>query len=174
MSPKGAQEREEFLGSSSHQDFSHSLQWASGSSGWDVKKHRVLIQDSWYAYERNNFSKPRLWHLCIYRKKLNYLTCDIWFSLTIIFYVQTTCTLLQSFYITWFLPSPSWSSFLRVNWDAVSWAWNTKNFHQKKKKSSQLLGCDSFLSLRGNKEKGNDYCMWLTYDLILDIYIIDC
>lgn len=45
---------------------------------------------------------------------------------------------------------------------------------KKKKKSSQLLGCDSFLSLRGNKEKGIDYCMWLTYDLILDIYIIDC
>ena len=42
---------------------------------------RMLPPDSWAAYERNAFSKPRLSHLPIHRKALNSLTWDIWFSL---------------------------------------------------------------------------------------------
>ena len=37
--------------------------------------------DSWGAYQRNDFSEPRLLHLPIHRKALNSLTWDIWFSL---------------------------------------------------------------------------------------------
>ena len=46
------------------------------------KKHRILAPDSWDAYERNDFSSPRLSHLHIHRKALNSSTWDIWFSLT--------------------------------------------------------------------------------------------
>ena len=47
----------------------------------DVK---IQAPDSSGAYQRNDFSEPRLFHLPIYRKALNSLTWDIWFSLTII------------------------------------------------------------------------------------------
>ena len=36
---------------------------------------------SWEAYQRNDFSKPRLLHLPTHRKVLGSLTWDIWFSL---------------------------------------------------------------------------------------------
>ena len=58
---------------------SHSLRWAQRKSG--CEKHRILAPDSWDAYERNDFSDPRLLHLTIHRKALNSLTWDIWFSL---------------------------------------------------------------------------------------------
>ena len=47
---------------------------------------------------------------------------DIWFSLIYskTFNVQTTWPMLQNFYTTWLLPSPPWSSLLRVTWEAVS------------------------------------------------------
>ena len=45
----------------------------------DVKTH--LIPDSWDAYQRNDFSMPRLLYLPIHRKALNSLTRDTWFSL---------------------------------------------------------------------------------------------
>ena len=47
-----------------------------GASGW-CEKGRIVVPDSWDAYERSDFSKPRLWHLHIHRKVLY----DIWFSL---------------------------------------------------------------------------------------------
>ena len=73
----------EYLPSSSYQTAatprSHSL-W------WDLKKlrmwkYRTLAPESWGAYQRNDFSEPRLLHLLIHRKVLNSLTQDTWFSL---------------------------------------------------------------------------------------------
>ena len=58
---------------------SHSLRWALRNSG--CEKCRILTPDSWDAYERNDFSEPRLSHLSLPRKSLNSLTWDIWFSL---------------------------------------------------------------------------------------------
>ena len=46
-----------------------------------MRKHRILAPDSWGAYQRNDFSEPRLLHLPIHSKVLNSLTWDIWFSL---------------------------------------------------------------------------------------------
>ena len=61
-------------------DCSHSLQrWALRKLR--VWKHRILAPDSWGAYQRNDFSEPRLLHLPIHRKALNSLTWDIWFPL---------------------------------------------------------------------------------------------
>ena len=44
-------------------------------------KHRKLAPYSQGAYQRNDFSEPRLLHLLMFRKALNSLTWNIWFSL---------------------------------------------------------------------------------------------
>ena len=46
-----------------------------------LRKLRILAPESWGAYQRNDFSEPRLLHLPIHRKALNSLTWVIWFSL---------------------------------------------------------------------------------------------
>ena len=45
---------------------------------------KILAPDSWDEYIKKDFSGPRLLHFPIYRKALNFLTWDIWSSLTII------------------------------------------------------------------------------------------
>ena len=95
-----------------------------------VKKHRILVQKSWDSHQRNDFSEPKLLHFSIHRKVLNSLTWNIWVHLiSSNLDVQTTCPLLQNFYIIWFFPFAPWSSFLRATWDVVSWTWNPKNSH---------------------------------------------
>ena len=65
-----------------HQAVSHRshLQWCT-LRRLRVRKHRILAPDSWGAYQRNDFSEPRLLHLPIHRKALNSLTWDVWLSL---------------------------------------------------------------------------------------------
>ena len=75
----GNTEGKEYLPSSSHQTAATPFGEPHGSSG--CEKHRILAPDSWDAYQRNNFSEPRLLHLPIYRKALNSFTWDVWFSL---------------------------------------------------------------------------------------------
>ena len=48
-----------------------------------VWKCKLLTLESWDAYERNDFSEPKLLHLPIHRKALNSLTWDIWFPFVI-------------------------------------------------------------------------------------------
>ena len=48
-----------------------------------VWKCKLLTPESWDAYERNDFSEPKLLHLPIQRKALNSLTWDIWFAFII-------------------------------------------------------------------------------------------
>ena len=88
-------------------------------------------------------------HLPIHRKALNSLTWDIWFSLIHknTFDVQTTCPLLAAnVYVTWPHPTPTSSEqFSRVTWDDVYPVWSPKNSRQVKH-TSQLSGCDCFLS----------------------------
>ena len=103
VSSKGTQE--EHLWCSSHQIAAAPY----GEEAPDIKKHRMLAPDSWDAYERNDFSEPRLLHLPIHRKALNSLTWVIWFWLIKIFDVQIPCPLLQNFYITWLLHLAPWS-----------------------------------------------------------------
>ena len=65
--------------------------------GWGgyLKRCRILAPDSWDAYERNGFSKPRLLYLPIHRRVLNSFIWDIWFSLInnnhLIFRLPTPC-----------------------------------------------------------------------------------
>ena len=79
VSPKGTQEGEEYLWSSSHQTAATPYGELQGSLWW--KKQRILAPDNWDACERNDFSEPRLLHLLIHTKALNSLTWDVWFSL---------------------------------------------------------------------------------------------
>ena len=57
----------------------------SHSPWWTLRKlriwrHRILAPDRWGAYGRKDFREPRLSHLLIHRKALNFVTWDIWFS----------------------------------------------------------------------------------------------
>ena len=69
--PWGNSRRKEYLPSSNHQTAATSCgPWRSSG----CEKHRRLALNSWGAYQRNDFSEPRLWHLLIHRKALNSLT----------------------------------------------------------------------------------------------------
>ena len=52
---------------------------------------------------------------------------------------------MQNFSITWLFPLSPWSNSLKITWDAAFQAWSPKNSCQMKH-SSQLLGCEYFLS----------------------------
>ena len=45
--------------------------------GFKMRKHRILVPDSWGGYQRNDFNEPRLLHLPIFRKVLNSLAWDV-------------------------------------------------------------------------------------------------
>ena len=79
MSTKGTQEGKNTYNLADITIQPHST--VSSKEAQDVEKHRILGQDSWGAYQRNNFNEPRISHLPIQRKTLNSLTWDIWLSL---------------------------------------------------------------------------------------------
>ena len=106
----------------------------------ETQDMRILASDSWGAYQKNDFSEPRLMHPPIHRKALNSLTWDIWFSLTIIFWHSDYLPSIAKLLCILAPPSPPRSSSLRVTWDATSWAWSLKNFCRIKC-TSQILGC---------------------------------
>ena len=79
-------------------------------------KHRILIPDSWGAYQRNDFSEPRLLRLPIHRKVMNTLTWDIWVSLiNSNFWYSVSLPFVEKFLSI--LPPclPSWSSFSQLS-----------------------------------------------------------
>ena len=160
LSPKGTQEGEEYLWSTPYSE-------PQGSSG--SEKHRRLAQDSWDMYERNDFSEPRLLHLPIYRKALNSLTCDVWFSyLTIIFWCSDYLPFVRKLLYNLASPLASSEQFSQGSWHTVSPAWSSKNSHGIKH-NSQLIGCDYFSSRQGLYEDAivcmymNCGCMWWIY-----------
>ena len=62
-------------------DCNHCLWWALRKLRmWE---HRILAPENWGAYQRNDFSDPRVLHFPTHKKKkaLNSLTWDFWFSL---------------------------------------------------------------------------------------------
>ena len=82
--PWGNSRRKEYPPSSNHQT-------AATPYGVGIlKKLRmgILAPDSWGVSRKNDFSEPRLLHLPTHRKGLNSLTWDIWFSLTITFWLS--------------------------------------------------------------------------------------
>ena len=108
--------------------------------------NRILAPDRWSAYQRNNFSEPRLLHLPIHRKELNSSTSDIRFYLTIIFWCSDYLPFLGKLLYTLALSSSLQSSSLRVTWDAISQAWSPKNSRWVKH-NSQFRGCEYFKHL---------------------------
>ena len=79
-------------------------------------KCRILIPDSWGAYQRNDFGEPRLLHLPIHRKVINTLTLDIWFSLiNSNFWYSVSLPFVAKF--LYILPPclPPWSSFSQLS-----------------------------------------------------------
>ena len=98
------------------------------------------------AYQRNDFSEPRLLHLPLHRKALNSQTWVICFTLINNNHLMPTVPALCCQH-----PAPtttataSWSSSLRVTWDAVSRTWRPKNLCWLKHES-QLSGCEYFLN----------------------------
>ena len=86
-----------------HQALTYPKDAPWGDSGWE---NRILAPESWGAHQRNDFSEPRLLHLPIHRKVLNFLKWNVWFSL-IYCYLSvflTTLSLLQNSCISWLLP----------------------------------------------------------------------
>ena len=115
---------------------------------YEYSNCRILAQDSWDTYERNDFSKPRLLHLPIQRKVLNSLTWDIWLSLInnnlLVFRLPVLCCKLL-YKLTpppHLLPQRLPSSF-KVTWNAVCQVWSSNNSHQIKR-NCPLLSCDYF------------------------------
>ena len=96
------------------------------------------------AYQRKDFSEPRLLHLPIHRKALNSLTWDIWFSLISnnLLTIRLPSLCCPNFYIFWLLPSPPQSSFLRAK--MLSPRLEGPKNDSWIKHNSQLLGCGLF------------------------------
>ena len=95
--------------------------WALRTLG--MWKHRILASDNWGAYQRNDFSEPRLLHLPIQGKVLNSLTWDIWFSLMksnlLTSRLPRLCCKTSGAIRPGFPPPPQSSSF-SVTWDVPS------------------------------------------------------
>ena len=87
-------------------------------SGWES---RAQALDEQGEYQRDDFSEPRLLHLPIYRKMLNSLTWEIWFSLfKLNFWGSSYLVFVAKIPI---YPSSSLTFFgavLRASWEAVS------------------------------------------------------
>ena len=101
--PEGTQD--EYLPSSSHQ--TRATPYGESRGTQDVKKYKKLATDSWGTYQKNNFSDLRLSHLPIHIEMYLNLGYLIFFNLQKIFDVQTTCLLLQNYYVTWLIPFAS-------------------------------------------------------------------
>jgi len=82
-----------------------------------MRKHRIRTPDGWGAYQRNDFSDPRLLHLPIHRKALNSLTWHNWFSLInsnhLMFWPPGLCY--KNSYVHWLLTLPPWSSPSKIS-----------------------------------------------------------
>ena len=121
----------------SHQNYSLSVCWALRKLRmWETQhadpRELRCISKAWFQWAQI---------LAIHRfLNLGYL---VFFNLQKTCYVQTTCPLLQSFYITWLLPttppsSPFWTCYLLSS--------SPRNFHWIKR-NSQLLGHMYFFQL---------------------------
>ena len=107
----------------------HTPQWMLrtwGNARSKVNKEIGLAPEGWSAYERNEFSELRGFHLPIHRT-LNSLT---WY---LIFDVQTACSLCHKrVYSLTSLPANSSEQFCQNYWDAISQARSPKHSHQIK------------------------------------------
>ena len=104
---KGTQKGDKYLPFSSYQTAATPYGEPQGSSG--CERHKKLLPElrctwkEWFKWAQTLVSS-------IYRKVLNSLTWDSWFSLISnnFWIFRLTYLLLQNLCITWFLPSPPW------------------------------------------------------------------
>ena len=105
-------------------------------------KHRKLAPYSQGAYQRNDFSEPRLLHLLMFRKALNSLTWNIWFSLIYkkkAFDIYTTCLCCKTYVWPGFSPCLL-GAVLSGSLEMLE-VLKIPTF-----RNSQFLGCEFFLS----------------------------
>ena len=119
--------------------------WATRGAPMGTKdviksRSRIPAPGNWDADEWNDFSEPRCLRLPIYRRALNALTWDIWFSIiNNHLWHSDRLPVVANFYITWLLPPAPWSSSLGATWDVASGAWSPKNAHRIKHLSTFRL-----------------------------------
>ena len=118
----------------------------------DVKKTQDTGCVFWDAYERNDFSEPRLLHLTIHRRALNSFIWD-WFSVihknTLMFRLPTLrCKLVYNLTPPHHLLRVILSGLLEMLSPRPEVLKNSRQI----KHSSQLLGCDYFLSWQKPQE----------------------
>ena len=116
-------------------DLSNSITW--------MMVNRHCPPYNWCTYQRNDFNEPRLLHLPIHRKTLNFLTWDIWFSLINSDLLMFWLPVLWLQKILHILVPPLLlqnNSVLIVIWDAVSCGSSPQKIYWVKH-NSQLLGC---------------------------------
>lgn len=71
-----------------------------------MRKHRILAQDCWGAYRRNDIRDPRFLYLPIHRQMLNsfsYLVC-LFINSKLLFWAPGLCC--KSSYVSWLYPYP--------------------------------------------------------------------
>ena len=90
--------------------------WWCTLRGLRMRTHNILFPDGWGTYQKNDFSECGLLHLPIYRKALNSLAWDIWFSLIssniLMFWLLGPCC--KTSYIL-APPLPLWSSLSELS-----------------------------------------------------------
>ena len=106
-------------------------------------KHRIVVPDSWGAYQRNDFSEPRVLHLLVHKKSTKFLNLIylVFFNSNLLIF-QLPGLYYKNFYISW-VPHPLslLSNSSRIYLSLVSWAWNPQ-IVCRIEHSSQILGCE--------------------------------
>ena len=125
-------------GCCSHQAITLQLPPVVTSKELRMGKNRTLALDSWGAYQRSDFSEPRLLHLPIHWKVLNSLTWDIRFSLPGIFCCSNYLVFVAKLLYIWLL-SYLFRVVLYNYWEAVSQAASPQNILKMKQFSTCRL-----------------------------------
>ena len=115
----------------------------------DEKAQDILTPESWGAYQKNDFSEPRLLHLSMHRKALNSLNWDSWFSLInsnlLMFWLLGLCC--RNSHVSQLLPYLFGAVFQRLYSKL-----NVLGFVPWIKHNSQLSGCEFLF----NRHRGID------------------
>ena len=85
-----------------------------------MRKLRTLVPERWGAYRRKDFNEPRRSHLPICRKVLNSFTCNVWFSLIVMFWCSDYLVFVAKSRVYLDSSHTTWELSLRAIWDTAS------------------------------------------------------